>query len=204
MTKLDAVRFLGKASDAIVRPGVVLVAPSQEFSTYLRESAVFVYAMGYDEKLEADVINGVVIDYPTAFTIGEMSEAVNDKKRLAENRIYRGGSQGGDSVMMLHSFFVGGGYPKEEIGASGIYEGGLQAAVEACDDGRANPDQFKFFFNYMRFGVKELEDMLEDEEDGDAWISLQVPAEMVLRGDWGRGECWRQLRNAVRQHTGSG
>jgi hypothetical protein len=56
--------FLGKAANAIVRPGVVLVAPSFEFSTYLRESAVFVYAMGYDERLEADVIWGVVIDYP--------------------------------------------------------------------------------------------------------------------------------------------
>lgn len=198
MTKLDAVRFLGKASDAIVRPGVVLVAPSQEFSTYLRESAVFVYAMGYDEKLEADVINGVVIDYPTAFNMGEMSEAV--KGRLAENRIYRGGSQGGDSVMMLHSF-VGGN--QEEIGASGIYEGGLQEAMEACNDGRANPDQFKFFFNYIRFGVRELEEMLENEEDGDAWISVEVPAEMVLRWDWGRGECWKQLRNAVRQHIGA-
>jgi hypothetical protein len=194
MTKLNAVRFLGKAADAIVRPGVVLVAPSQEFSTYLRESAVFVYAMGYDEKLEADVIRGVVIDYPTAFNMGEMSEAV--KGGLAENRIYRGGSQGGDSVMMLHSF----GGNQEEIGTSGIYEGGLQEAMEACDSGRANPEQFKFFFNYIRFGVKEMEDMLEDDEDGDAWVSVEVPPEMVLNWDYGRGECWKQLRNAVRQH----
>jgi Uncharacterized ACR, COG1678 len=194
MSSSSSVRFLGKAADAIVRPGVVLVAPSYEFSTYLRESAVFVHAMGYDETLEANVIRGVVIDYPTAFTIGEMSEAVKGTL-LANNVLYRGGSEGGDSVIMLHSF---GG--REEIGSSGIYEGGLLEAMAACDNGSANPEQFKFFFNYCQFGVKELEDMLDDEEDGDAWVSVQVAPSMVLNWDWARGECWKQLRNSVRQH----
>lgn len=194
MSSSSSVRFLGKAAHAIVRPGVVLVAPSYEFSTYLRESAVFVHAMGYDETLEANVIRGVVIDYPTAFTIGEMSEAVKGTL-LANNVLYRGGSEGGDSVIMLHSF---GG--REEIGTSGIYEGGLQEAMAACDNGNANPEQFKFFFNYCQFGVKELEDMLDDEEDGDAWVSVQVAPSMVLNWDWARGECWKQLRNSVRQH----
>lgn len=186
--------YLGKGAEAIVRPGVVLIPPSYEFSTYLRESALFIYAMGYDERLETDVIRGVVIDYPSAFSVGEMAGI---EGALSDNVIFRGGSEGGDSVMMLHSF----GGTRDEIGTSRIYEGGLQEAMEACENGRANPEQFKFFFNYCNFNVQELEDILAVEEDGDAWVSVQVPNEMVLNWHWDRGECWKQLRNAVRQHV---
>lgn len=159
----------------------------------MRECALFIHAMGYDERLETDVIRGVVLDYPTAFNIGEMSGI---EGKLADNIIYRGGSEGGDSVMMLHSF---GG--REEIGTSGIFEGGLDDAREACDAGTANPSQFKFFFNYCQFGTQELEDILEVEEDDDAWVSVQAPPEMVLREWDDRSECWKQLRNAVRQYV---
>lgn len=189
----DEIRFLGKASDALVKPGVVLIAPSFEFSTYLRESAVFVHAMGYDERLDADVIRCVVLDYPTAFSIGEMTETVTGS--LATNHIFRGGSEGGDSVMMLHSLGLG----RDEIGTSGIYEGGLQEAMEVCNAGDASPEHVKFFFNYMQFGVQEMEELLESEEDGDAWVAVDAPPEMILNSEWGRGECWAQLRNRVRQ-----
>jgi hypothetical protein len=191
----ESIEYLGKGADAIVRPGVVLVPPSFEFSTYLRECALFIHAMGFDEQLEADVIRGVVIDYPTAFTMGEMGGI---EGKLADNIIYRGGSQGGDSVMMLHSF--GGA---NEIGTSGIYEGGLAEAMKACDNGTANPSQFKFFFNYCQFGTQELEDIINVEEDDDGWVSVQVPPEMVLSDCNDRGECWKQLRNAIRQYVRS-
>lgn len=189
----ESIRFLGKGAEAIVRPGVVLLPPSFEFSTYLRESALFIHAMGYDDHLETNVIRGVVLDYPSAFTVGEMAGI---QGALADNVIYRGGSHGGDSVMMLHSF---GG--REEIGSSGVYEGGLQEAIQACDNGTASPDRFKFFFNYCQFGTQELEDIIAEEEDDDAWVSVEVPPEMVVNWSWDRGECWKQLRNAVRQHV---
>jgi hypothetical protein len=45
----------------------------------------------------------------------------------------------------------------------------------------------------------ELENMLQDpQDDGDAWISVEVPPEIVLYSDYGRGEAWARLRNAVR------
>lgn len=192
----ESIEYLGKGANAIVRPGVVLIPPSFEFSTYLRECAIFIHAMGFDEQLEADVIRGVVIDYPTAFNMGEMGGI---EGKLADNIIYRGGSQGGDSVMMLHSF--GGG--TNEIGTSGIYEGGLAEAMEACDNGTANPRQFKFFFNYCQFGAEELEDIISVQEDDDAWLSVQLPPEMVLCDFIDRGDCWKQLRNAMRQYIRS-
>jgi hypothetical protein len=48
--ELDALRFgIGLGPNAIVREGVVLVAPPEEYNHYLMRSALFVYAMGLDE-----------------------------------------------------------------------------------------------------------------------------------------------------------
>ena len=46
------IRFMGKGSNAIIRPGVTLIAPSHEYNHFLMKSAVFIYAVGlndYDE-----------------------------------------------------------------------------------------------------------------------------------------------------------
>ena len=43
------VRYLGKGDRAIIRPGVVMVAPAHESSHFLMKSAVFVYGMGLDQ-----------------------------------------------------------------------------------------------------------------------------------------------------------
>jgi hypothetical protein len=41
--------------------------------------------------------------------------------------------------------------------------------------------------------------MLEiTHEDGDGWISVEVPPEMVLDTDYDKGDAWRYLRNAIR------
>ena len=33
----------------------------------------------------------------------------------------------------------------------------------------------------------------------DAWTSMEVPNEMILSGDYDRGDSWSKLRNAVRE-----
>ena len=46
------IRFMGRGSNAIVRPGVTLIAPGHEYNHFLMKSAVFIYAVGlndYDE-----------------------------------------------------------------------------------------------------------------------------------------------------------
>jgi hypothetical protein len=45
----NEIRYLGSGPDAIVRPGVVLVAPEHEYDHFLMKSAVFVYAIGLDD-----------------------------------------------------------------------------------------------------------------------------------------------------------
>ena len=137
----ESIRYLGKGAKAIVRPGVVLIPPSFEFSTYLRECALFIHAMGYDDHLETDVIRGVVLDYPSAFTIGEMGGI---EGALADNVIYRGGGHGGDYVMMLHSF---GG--REEIGSSGVYEGGLERGNRSMRQWHCQPRPIQILFQLL-------------------------------------------------------
>ena len=85
------------------------------------------------------------------------------------------------------------------IGSSGIYEGGIVPAMESVDAGLISPDQCKFFFNYMEFRELELNQMFEDvDDDGDAWVSLEVPPEFVLDSDLERGQMWSRLRNQIR------
>ncbi len=42
-------RFLGKGERAVVRPGVVLIAPNHEYNHFLMRSAVFIHAIGLNE-----------------------------------------------------------------------------------------------------------------------------------------------------------
>jgi hypothetical protein len=191
------VRFLGKGENAIVRPGVVLIAPSQEFHHYYRHAAIFIHAMGEDEYGEY-VIRGVIVDHPTPFTLKEMTDpnaAIQDSP-LGENVLFKGGDKGGDGIILLHSQETLGQSP---IGMSGIYQGGWDAALAACANGAADVDDFKIFFNYCQFNEKELEDLLKSNEDGDCWVSVEVSADIVLDSDWDRGDAWQRLRNSVAQ-----
>lgn len=197
----SSVRFLGRGSNAIVRPGVVLIAPSDEFHHFMRESAVFIYAMGLDDADEY-VIRGVIIDHPTAFTIGEMMDGVKDDVNAApvfSNLLYRGGDMGGESAFMLHSDEeIAKMADQEMVGTSGIYQGGLEYAVSSSD---FDTKKAKFFFHFLEFTEQELENMLVDSEsDGDGWVSVEIPSNMVLSSEYDRGDAWARLRNVVREY----
>jgi len=198
-------RFLGKGERAIVRPGVVLVAPSNEFHHFYRKAAIFIYAMGeIDDFDETDnsgdyIIRGVIVDHPTVFTLSEMMEhqesVVNNP--LGGNLLFRGGDRGGDGVILLHSRPE---LAQSAIGESGIFQGGWKASLQACANGDAEVDEFKAFFNFCEFTERELEKMLaEGDDEGDAWISLEVEPEIILDSTWDRGEAWTRLRNAIKQ-----
>jgi len=194
----EKIRYLGSGEDAIIRPGVVLVAPTHEFDHFLMRSAVFVNAIGLDENENA-IIRGVVLDHPTAFSIGEMSP--NVMGNLSDNVLFRGGYDGSDSAMLLHSAGGPDGTVKSDdmIGNSGIFEGGVVSAMESADAGSIDPTQCKFFFNHMQFTEKEIDDMFAGTEDGDEWVSLEIPKEYILNSGYGRGDLWSKLRNKIRE-----
>lgn len=186
-TDTSKVRYLGRGSEAIVRVGCVLLPPAEEFHHYLRQAAVFIYAMGTDDTDEY-VIRGVIVDNPTPFSMGEMMEHKTNGG-VYENLIHRGGDTGGEDAFCLHSDNTLG---LEEIGKSKLYQGG---DVEQISD----RSKVKFFFNYMEFLEQELEDMLDiTHDDGDCWSSVEVPPEMILNPEYDKGECWTRLRNSIR------
>lgn len=195
-------RFLGKGDRAVIRPGVVLVAPVHEYNHFLMRSAVFIHAIGVNE-YDEHVTRGVIIDHPTAFTMGEMGGG-SIYGNLAHSILFQGGDNGNDSAMLLHSY--GGGDFDEDrvdcgsmIGASGIYEGGVDDAMDLVDAGVADPERFKFFFNYVEFSDQELEGMLSaTDSDGDAWSSMEVPTRIILDSDFSRGDGWSYLRNQMK------
>jgi len=193
----SSVRFLGRGQRAIVRPGVLLVAPSNEFHHFYRQAAIFIHAMGEDDD-GVYVVRGVIIDHPTPFTLKEMMEdnpAVQENP-LADNLLFRGGDKGGDGVILLHNQETLG---QSSVGVSGIFQGGWDDALQACKEGRAKMEDFKVFFNYCEFTEREIDDLLESNEDGDQWMSVEVDTDFILNADWGRGDAWARIRNALSQ-----
>lgn len=198
LIKKESVRFLGKGENAIVRPGCVLVAPKHEFHHFYRRSAILIYAMGEAQDQSGDyLIRGLILDHPTPFTLKEMMDNHPQvvENPISQNFLFRGGDKGGDGVILLHARED---LKRPQIGMSGLYQGGWQEALEMCKSGE-NTENFKAFFNYCEFTEKELEDLLDSVEDGDAWVSLEVPAEFCLNPDFDRGDAWSALRNTILQ-----
>ena len=104
-------------------------------------------------------------------------------------------------AILLHCAGGPGGPVKSDkvIGSSGIYEGGIVSAMESVDAGLVESRSCKFFFNYMQFTEKELNDMFAGTEDGDAWTSLEIPAEYILDSEYERGGLWSKLRNNIQE-----
>jgi len=202
-------RFLGKGDRAVVRPGVVLIAPDHEYDHFLMRSAVFVHAIGKND-MGQHVTRGVIIDQPTAFNMGEMGGG-SVYGVLAQNTLFQGGDVGNDSAMLLHVCGKDSPLSEEDevasridgcdqIGMTGIYEGGLQTAMDLANDGLVDPEKFKFFFNYVEFTDVEMEMMMnEKDSDGDTWCSVEVSPRIILGNEYTRGQAWSYLRRQVRQ-----
>lgn len=211
--------YRGKGAQAVVRPGSILVAPMYEFHHFYRQAAIFIYGMGYEDEdpnttnKEKYIIRGVILDHPTPFTVGEMlakSETDNDTNEnpLYQNLIYRGGDKGGDGIMILHAHKEFGETVRDHdddddsMATVSFSHGGWDAALQyAATKGTADVgDEFKFFFNFCEFTEEELEQMLDEEEDGDGWMSVEAyDPELVLSSEWDRGELWKRLRNTITQ-----
>jgi Uncharacterized ACR, COG1678 len=101
---LNKIQFLGTGPNAIVRPGVILLAPKDEYHHFYRNAAIFIFAIGIEERSdrrETDdnnnndnsndddddddeyIIRGVILDHPTPFTVSEMilDDTGNNKER---------------------------------------------------------------------------------------------------------------------------
>lgn len=207
------VRFLGCGEAAIVRPGVVLLAPRNEYNHYYRNSAVFIFAMGEREDNDEEyVIRGVIIDFPTPFTLSEMmandnngslsGSGLDPNNPLGNNLMFRGGDTGGVGVILLHDNHNNNQQPP--IGNSGIYQGGWEDAILACSNNLASASNYKVFFNYLEFTENEIDSLLQSTSSSESscpndWCSVEVDSAIILNNDWDRGDCWSILRNIAEQ-----
>ena len=74
---------------------------------------------------------------------------------LGENKLFRGGSDGEDKVVMVHTFAgVDGATP---VGESGIFIGGMASAQELVAKGHLPASGFKFIYNQCEWGPGKLD-----------------------------------------------
>ncbi|CAM9325324.1 unnamed protein product [Chrysoparadoxa australica] len=129
--------------------GSVLVASPDDYGHFTMKSVALVI-----EVTDAGT-RAVCLDRGSPFTVGEMTGA--DIGPLRENRLYRGGEDGGTAVVMLHPYDLPGA---EMVGRTGLFQGGLGSAVEAVSSGEAAPADFKFFFNFMEWQGQGLQEQI--------------------------------------------
>ncbi|KAJ8613808.1 hypothetical protein CTAYLR_004919 [Chrysophaeum taylorii] len=153
---------------ASVREGCAVTAPPKEFNHFLRKATVFVIEHGDGGTV------GVNLMKPTMLTIGE---AAGVQGAIGENTLYEGGEAGGRGVLMIHAVQDLEG--AKQIGDSGIFVGGLKAAVERVAIGRNHPSDFKFFFNYVKWPKGQLD---QDVQSG-RWTPFDLPHDLILHQD---------------------
>jgi putative AlgH/UPF0301 family transcriptional regulator len=192
------IEFLGHGKDAIIRPGVVLLSPPEEAHHFLNDAAIFIHAMG-EESPDRYIIQGVILDMPTPFTIGEMANEGLQSQELSDRVLFRGGEYGGDAAFMLHSDDKLADLSEiDMIGSSGIFQGGLDYATSASHS--LDPEKSKFFMFYMEFTEIELEGMFDSgDEPATSWLSVAAPPECILDSSYGKGDAWTRIRNVLRQ-----
>jgi Uncharacterized ACR, COG1678 len=199
------VRYLGKGSSAIVRPGVVLLAPAEEYHHFYRQAAIFIFAMGENEITKDYMIRGVILDHPTPFTLAEMmnnNDNNNDKNEkedptssfflsknnphpLGDHFIFRGGDTGGKGVLLLHNqkpLHPNHVNSVTEIGYSGIYQGGwdeiIQTSISTSTNSDSSTASFKIFFHYCEFTEQELEQILSSGDNDSSTVDRWCSVEV--------------------------
>jgi len=168
-----------------VQPGSVLVSSPDESDHFFRQAVVLVIDHGeYGSR-------GVLLEMATAFSIGEMVESMQHTA-LGENKLFRGGSDGEDKVMMLHTFAgVDGAI---QVGDSGVYIGGSESAQDLVVNGHLPRSGFKFIFNQCEWGPGKLE---REVRQGTFRVGVMT-AELATRQVAGQSERMRIFDKAGR------
>jgi len=160
--------------------GCVLLSSVGEFDHFLSKAAVLV--VRHDEEGS----QGVILDKPTAFTMGETSP---NSGVFAPNTLYMGGETGSDTALFLHKYKMDGAC--NYIGG-GIYTGGYREARQMVEDRLAHPRDFKFIFNYVDWGPG----LLEKEINAKKWDVVRVPPQLIL--EHGQSSfLWNKARNTI-------
>ena len=133
---------------------------------------------------------GLLLERPTAFTVDEMVPGFDE---FSSNTLFRGGEDGGNKVVVLHTHGELDG--AREVGL-GVFEGGISAARKAVASGAASPGDFKFFFGQFKVTPQDLDGML----GGGGWRAVSLGAatsEAVLRNHETGPGLWTTLQRRL-------
>jgi putative AlgH/UPF0301 family transcriptional regulator len=166
--------------EPVLQQGVVLVSKPGEHNHFLYQQAVFLYE--YTQRGS----RGVILERPTAFTMGEMSPGIGV---FEANTLFMGGEDGDDMAIMMHSYNMTGNV--KYVGA-GVFVGGMKQAREMVEARQAAPKEFKFFFN----GIEWAPGVLEREIELDRWDVVEATADVILRQGAG-ATLWQRARQEI-------
>ena len=178
-----------------LEPGVVLLAPPSEYDTFLRHQLLLVV----ERDSEGGGV-GLILDRPTALSIGEAAPGAVGPGALAANTLYMGGEHGGQKVVLLHEYeSIDGARP---VGASGLCVGGVAHAVACVEGDVLPPSEFKFFFNEYIWLPGAIEQMVDRDDDGSfsprGFLPLRLDTRLVLRQQGKAGKLWSEVRRLLR------
>ena len=162
--------------------GCILLAQPNDGSHFFIRAAIFIYQYSKEEGAK-----GVILERPSAFTMGETSPGVGC---FEANTLFIGGEQGSDTAIML------GRKPLEgacKYVGSGVYLGGMKSAKERVMNGDGVPKDYKFFFNHAEWEAGLLEREITDGK----WDVIKAPPEDVLSQDPTKTEFWNRARNQL-------
>lgn len=136
-----------------VEPGCLLVAHPLLFAenqTHFYRSVVLIF-MHDDERGTA----GLILNNPTIHNIGGVAGAEALSPTFKDSTLYLGGDVGINTLHVLHPY---GTIQESREVVRGVYIGGLQDSVRLVDEGRANPEDFKWFGRYCGWAPGQVSD----------------------------------------------
>lgn len=111
--------------------------------------------------------------------------------------MFQGGADGEDSVLMFHSYHLGG--LAKPLGASGLYVGGLKEARERVERFEAHPRDFKFVYNNVQWPPGAL----EKEIATGRWTVCRIPPALILKQEASAyGTLWKRARAVLKIDAG--
>eukprot|EP01035_Chromulina_nebulosa_P016201 gene16201-21469_t len=116
--------------------GCILVSKVDEFDRFMSKSIVFIFEHSIERGSQ-----GVILNKPTAFTLGESSPNIGV---FESNTLFMGGQDGSDMAIMLHRYDFSG---LAKYVGGGVYIGGIGPARAMVETFQASPKDFKFIFN---------------------------------------------------------
>lgn len=171
MPNLDSSLFRINLPTSQPRPGVLLVAEPFLREDYFNHAVITLIEFG-----EGESAMGLVLNKPTAYTLGEAIEGIDDDIDIP---IYCGGPVSCDRMFYIHS--LGDQLPHSQKLTDDLYIGGdFESVKNYVNTGNPTEGVIRFFVGYSGWDPGQLEEEIANH----VWAVAPRPANSeILRED---------------------